>query len=141
MLARLGQRLLAGLAVVLGVVTLTFVLLHLAPGDPIDIILGPMASTQQVAVQRRLLGLDRPLADRSTPPPRAAARDADACRHRWCGALRARRDARDVEPAVHRHGAGEGSDDEAGRGPPRAAQCADAGGDTPRAVPARALFR
>ena len=42
MLARLGQRLLAGLAVVLGVVTLTFVLLHLAPGDPIDIILGPM---------------------------------------------------------------------------------------------------
>ena len=61
MLARLGQRLLAGLAVVLGVVTLTFVLLHLAPGDPIDIILGPMASTEQVAVQRRVLGLDRPL--------------------------------------------------------------------------------
>ena len=61
MLARLGQRLLAGLAVVLGVVTLTFVLLHVAPGDPTDIILGPMASTEQVAVQRRLLGLDRPL--------------------------------------------------------------------------------
>jgi peptide/nickel transport system permease protein len=61
MLARLGQRLLAGLAVVLGVVTLTFVLLHLAPGDPIDIILGPTASTEQVAVQRRILGLDRPL--------------------------------------------------------------------------------
>jgi len=61
MLARLGQRLLAGLAVVLGVVTLTFVLLHLAPGDPIDIILGPTASAEQVAVQRRLLGLDRPL--------------------------------------------------------------------------------
>ncbi len=61
MLARLGQRLLAGLAVVLGVVTLTFVLLHVAPGDPTDIILGPMASTEQVAVQRRVLGLDRPL--------------------------------------------------------------------------------
>ena len=61
MLARLGQRLLAGVAVVFGVVTLTFVLLHLAPGDPIDIILGPTASTEQVAVQRRILGLDRPL--------------------------------------------------------------------------------
>ena len=61
MLARLGQRLLAGLAVVLGVVTLTFVLLHLAPGEPIDIILGPTANPEQVAVQRRLLGLDRPL--------------------------------------------------------------------------------
>lgn len=61
MLARLGQRLLAGLAVVLGVVTLTFLLLHLAPGDPIDIILGPTASAEQVDVQRRILGLDRPL--------------------------------------------------------------------------------
>jgi len=61
MLARVGQRLLAGLAVVLGVVTLTFVLLHLAPGDPIDIILGPTASADQVAAQRRILGLDRPL--------------------------------------------------------------------------------
>ena len=61
MLARLGQRLLAGLAVVLGVVTLTFVLLHVAPGAPTDIILGPMASPDQVAVQRRILGLDRSL--------------------------------------------------------------------------------
>ena len=61
MLATLGQRLLAGLAVVLGVVTLTFLLLHLAPGDPIDIILGPTASAEQIAVQRRILGLDRPL--------------------------------------------------------------------------------
>jgi len=49
------------LAVVLGVVTLTFLLLHLAPGDPIDIILGPTASAEQIAVQRRILGLDRPL--------------------------------------------------------------------------------
>jgi len=61
MLARLGHRLLAGLAVVLGVVTLTFLLLHLAPGDPIDIILGPRATAEQAAAQRRILGLDRPL--------------------------------------------------------------------------------
>ena len=61
MLARLGHRLLAGLAVVIGVVTLTFFLLHLAPGDPIDIILGPAATVQQRAAQRTALELDRPL--------------------------------------------------------------------------------
>ena len=61
MLARLGHRLLAGIAVVLGVVTLTFVLLHLAPGDPIDIMLGPSATAGQVAAQRHTLGLDRPV--------------------------------------------------------------------------------
>src|SRR5881409_69377 len=61
MLARLGHRLLAGLAVVLGVVTLTFFLLHLAPSDPIDIMLGPAATSEQRAAQRTALGLDRPL--------------------------------------------------------------------------------
>jgi peptide/nickel transport system permease protein len=62
MLARLGHRALAGVAVVFGVVTLTFLLLHAAPGDPIDIMLGPTATAEQVAAQRRALGLDRPLA-------------------------------------------------------------------------------
>src|SRR5258706_7513861 len=61
MLARLGRGLLACLAVVIGVVTLTFFLLHLAPGDPIDIILGPAATVQQRAAQRTALELDRPL--------------------------------------------------------------------------------
>src|SRR6266516_4730660 len=61
MFARLGQRLLAGLAVVLGVVVLTFLLLHLAPGDPIDIMLGPTATAEQVAAQRRAMGLDKAL--------------------------------------------------------------------------------
>src|SRR2546425_1072403 len=61
MLARLGHRLLAGLAVVLGVVTLTFLLLHAAPGDPVDIMLGPTATAEQLAAQRRALGLDQPL--------------------------------------------------------------------------------
>lgn len=58
MLARLGHRLLAGLAVVLGVVTLTFLLLHLAPGDPVTLMLGPRATAEQVAAQRHALGLD-----------------------------------------------------------------------------------
>jgi len=61
MLARFGHRLLAGLAVVLGVVTLTFLLLHLAPGDPVDIMLGPRATAEQLAAQRQALGLDQPL--------------------------------------------------------------------------------
>src|SRR6059036_2160031 len=61
MLARLGHRLLAGLAVVLGVVVLTFLLLHLAPGDPVDILLGPTVTIEQVAIQRHAMGLDKPL--------------------------------------------------------------------------------
>src|SRR6267154_6817771 len=61
MLARLGHRLLTGLAVVLGVVVLTFLLLHLAPGDPVDILLGPTATVEQVAIQRRAMGLDKAL--------------------------------------------------------------------------------
>lgn len=61
MLARVGQRLLAGLAVVFGVVLLTFFLLHLAPGDPVDLLLGPTATPEQLAAQRHTLGLDQPL--------------------------------------------------------------------------------
>lgn len=61
MLARLGQRLLGGVAVVLGVVVLTFLLLHVAPGDPVALLLGPSATAEQVAAQQQALGLDRPL--------------------------------------------------------------------------------
>ncbi|MGH7522292.1 MAG: ABC transporter permease [Gemmatimonadales bacterium] len=61
MLASLGHRLLAGGAVVLGVVVLTFLLLHAAPGDPVELLLGPNATAEQVAAQRDALGLDQPL--------------------------------------------------------------------------------
>jgi peptide/nickel transport system permease protein len=47
-------------AVVFGVITLTFVLLHLAPGDPVQRILGPAATPGQIAAGRHGLGLDRP---------------------------------------------------------------------------------
>ena len=53
--------LLRGAAVVFGVVTLTFVLLHLAPGDPVQRLLGPAATPEQVEAGRHALGLDRPL--------------------------------------------------------------------------------
>lgn len=55
------QGLLRGVAVVLGVVTLTFLLLHLAPGDPVQRLLGPAAGVDQVEAARHALGLDRPL--------------------------------------------------------------------------------
>lgn len=59
--ARLLTRLIAGCGVILGVVTLTFVLLHLAPGDPAVHLAGPAATPDQVAALRHELGLDHPL--------------------------------------------------------------------------------
>src|SRR4051794_11668267 len=59
----LARRALSGLGVVLGVVTLMFALLRLAPGDPARMLVGPAASAEQVAAQRRSLGLDRPVAE------------------------------------------------------------------------------
>jgi peptide/nickel transport system permease protein len=57
----LVQRALSGLAVIVGVVTLMFFLLRLAPGDPALLLVGPAATAEQVASQRHALGLDRPL--------------------------------------------------------------------------------
>lgn len=61
MLRPLLRRTIAGLAVIWGVVTLVFLLLHAAPGDPTTLLLGPAASPAQIAAQRHALGLDRPL--------------------------------------------------------------------------------
>jgi peptide/nickel transport system permease protein len=61
MLARFLGRLLAGVAVIAGVVTLTFLLLHLAPGDPALHLAGPTATPEQIGALRSQLGLDRPL--------------------------------------------------------------------------------
>ena len=63
MLRALLRRALAGLAVVLGVVTLMFFLIRIAPGDPALLLVGPTASAEQVAAQRRALGLEKPLAE------------------------------------------------------------------------------
>src|SRR2546429_8588606 len=61
MVATVARRALAGLAVVVGAVTLTFFLVRLAPGDPVERLLGPQATAAQLAAQRHALGLDRPL--------------------------------------------------------------------------------
>jgi peptide/nickel transport system permease protein len=60
MLSRFAARALAGVGVIAGVVTLTFVLLRVAPGDPVEHLLGPTATPAQLTTQRHALGLDRP---------------------------------------------------------------------------------
>ena len=56
----LPRLLVAALTVVL-VLTVTFAALHLAPGDPVRLYLGPSADEGAVAQARRAAGLDRPL--------------------------------------------------------------------------------
>jgi len=58
----LTRRLLVGLALLWLVVTLTFLLVHLAPGDPAALLLPPNASAVDAARLRERLGLDAPLA-------------------------------------------------------------------------------
>lgn len=57
----LGRRLLLALPVVAGVTALTFVLIHLAPGDPIYALAGDGGSPAYYADMRARYGLDRPL--------------------------------------------------------------------------------
>ena len=55
------QRLLLLLPTLLGAVTLVFVLIHLIPGDPVEVMLGETASATDKQTLRRDLGLDQPL--------------------------------------------------------------------------------
>ena len=55
------RRLLLSLPVLLGVATLVFLLIHLIPGDPIDLMLGETAREADKEQLRRELRLDRPL--------------------------------------------------------------------------------
>lgn len=56
------RRLLVALLTVVLVLTATFAALHLAPGDPVRLFLGPSADEAVVAATRHAEGLDRPLA-------------------------------------------------------------------------------
>src|SRR5438477_3356269 len=60
MLLPLARRALAGAAVVAGVIALTFVLRRAAPGDPVEQLVGPAATPEQVTPQRHALGRCRP---------------------------------------------------------------------------------
>jgi peptide/nickel transport system permease protein len=57
----LFQRLLLLLPTLWGALTLVFLLIHLVPGDPIEVMLGETASSADKEELRRDLGLDRPL--------------------------------------------------------------------------------
>jgi peptide/nickel transport system permease protein len=55
------KRLLSLLIVIFGVLLLTFLLIHVVPGDPVEVMLGESASTADRAQLRTDLGLDQPL--------------------------------------------------------------------------------
>lgn len=61
MLTYLVRRLLLLFLVLFGVVTLVFFLIHLIPGDPVDIMLGDHALAADKDALRQALGLDQPL--------------------------------------------------------------------------------
>jgi peptide/nickel transport system permease protein len=61
MLSYLTQRLAGALLVVFGVISIVFLLIHLIPGDPVEIMLGEAASTTDREALRIALGLDQPL--------------------------------------------------------------------------------
>jgi ABC-type dipeptide/oligopeptide/nickel transport system permease component len=57
----LFARLVSALLVMLGVVCLVFLLIHLIPGDPVDVMLGESARPADRAALRTSLGLDQPI--------------------------------------------------------------------------------
>ena len=61
--ARVGRRALLALSVVVGVATLTFIMIHVAPGDPIYVLAGDGGSPEYYADMRAKYGLDRPIVE------------------------------------------------------------------------------
>ncbi len=57
----LVRRLVAVLPVLAVVVTIVFLLIHLIPGDPVSVMLGPDATPTQIEATRQGLGLNRPI--------------------------------------------------------------------------------
>ena len=61
MFSYLVRRVLAVIPVMAVVVTVVFLLIHLIPGDPVGVMLGPDATPAQIEATRRSLGLDQPI--------------------------------------------------------------------------------
>lgn len=59
----LVKRLLLLIPVLFGVFTITFFLIHLIPGDPIEIMLGDYSSATDRQILRQELGLDKPIGE------------------------------------------------------------------------------
>jgi peptide/nickel transport system permease protein len=58
----LGQRLAHAAVVMIGVVSVAFLLIHIVPGDPVEVMLGESAVAAERTALRHALGLDQPLA-------------------------------------------------------------------------------
>ncbi|HWT77225.1 MAG TPA: ABC transporter permease, partial [Candidatus Methylomirabilis sp.] len=57
------RRILQAIPLILGMVVVNFLLIHLAPGDPVSIFLGNLGTSQEyVQAVRERLGLDKPIA-------------------------------------------------------------------------------
>lgn len=61
MLQRIASRLFAALFVLFGVSLVVFLLIHVIPGDPIEVMLGEHAAPADSAALRAALGLDQPI--------------------------------------------------------------------------------
>ena len=61
MIKILINRLIQSVPVILGAVTISFVMIHIAPGDPVDAVLGNRAAADAREALREKLGLDQPL--------------------------------------------------------------------------------
>ena len=61
MLTFILQRLLGAFLVILGVVSIVFLLIHMIPGDPVEIMLGESASSADREALRAALGLNLPI--------------------------------------------------------------------------------
>ncbi|RKZ50086.1 MAG: glutathione ABC transporter permease GsiC [Gammaproteobacteria bacterium] len=61
MLNYLGARLITALIVVFGVMTIVFMLIHIVPGDPVEVMLGESAQAADREALRETLGLNLPL--------------------------------------------------------------------------------
>lgn len=55
------KRGLGGLLTAIGAIAATFAMIRIAPGDPIEVLLGDMASTADIAEARQAYGLDQPI--------------------------------------------------------------------------------
>ncbi len=61
MLNYLGSRLFSALLVVIGITTIVFMLIHIVPGDPVEVMLGESAQAADREALRESLGLNLPL--------------------------------------------------------------------------------
>jgi len=57
----LARRLMAVIPVLLVVITVIFLMIHLIPGDPAAVMLGPNATPDEVARLRQRMGLEQPI--------------------------------------------------------------------------------